>query len=103
MFQTKVERLIRMDGSDGATSSALPLGSYVVFPGIEVSVTDGDAADFLAMKSAQLAALTHLFSCEGFEHQAEATKDHLRWLVCSLADEVNHLIPIALKEAAKGG
>jgi hypothetical protein len=76
------------------------LGVYSNFPGMQVSVFDGDAGDYLAMRAAQLAALASLMAMEGFEHQNTATKNNARWLLADLGNEINHLIPIALKEAA---
>lgn len=77
-----------------------PLGTYSNFPGMQVSIYDGDAGDYLAMRAAQLAALVSLMAMEGFEHQTVATKNNARWLLADLGNEINHLIPIALKEAA---
>jgi hypothetical protein len=80
-------------------SGAKLLGTYSNFPGVQVSVFDGDAGDYLAMRAAQLAALTTLIAMEGFESQSVAIKNSARWLLADISNEVNLLIPLALKEA----
>lgn len=84
----------------GAQPAAVPIGSFSVFPGIQVLIFEGDAGDYLAMRAAQLTALMSLFASEGFEQQPAAIKSDVRWLASSLSSEINHLIPVALKEAA---
>lgn len=89
------------NGAYKPPEDATLLGTYSHFPGIQVSVFEGDVGDYLAMRAAQLAALTSLISMEGFEYQSPATKNSARWLLANLGNEINLLIPLALKEASQ--
>jgi hypothetical protein len=92
---------VHLAGDVNATKTvAGPIGKYSDFPGVQISIYEGDAGDYLAMRGAQLAALIALFAAEGFEHQPSSVKNNVRWLASNLADEINHVIPIALKDAA---
>jgi hypothetical protein len=91
-----------MDGMPDDISVLLG-GTFSDFPGVHVFVREGDASDYLAMRGAQLAALICLVAMEGFESQSIETKTNVRWLASTLANEVNHMIPIALREASRVG
>lgn len=82
---------------------SVSLGVFSDFPGVNVSVSDGDAGDYLAMLAAQLAAVHSLMAMEGFELQSAETKTYALCLASGLADKVNNMIPIALREASKNG
>ena len=90
----------RFNGGIAEPIPSAPIGKFSDFPGIQVLVYEGDSGDYLAMRAAQLCALMTLFSAEGFDKQSADTKDNARWLASSLASEINHLVPIALKDAA---
>lgn len=72
--------------------------------GVNLVITGGGTYDHCAMRAAQLSALTHIISGEGFDNfelYSNTVKDNVMWLVNSLACEVEALLPILLKESQK--
>ena len=82
---------------------AAPPGSFSCFPGVHVTVSNEDVGDYLAMKSAQLTALTGMMAGEYFDHQSATVRSNIKWLASSLASEIDRIIPIALLEARNTG
>lgn len=83
------------------TTTPDPMVSITSFAGVKVLISNGSAGDYLAMRAAHLAALMKVMSLEGFELQSVDTKNHVRWLASTLAEEVNQIIPHALREAGR--
>lgn len=68
--------------------------------GVQLAIGQGLAAEFMALRSAQLKSILQLL-CAGTADQCEAaTLDTVLWLAASFAKEVDDIIPIALREAS---
>lgn len=85
----------------GSTMTPDPMVSITSFAGVKVLISNGSAGDYLAMRAAHLAALMKIMALEGFELQSVDTKNNIRWLAATLAEEVNQVVPYALKEAER--
>jgi hypothetical protein len=84
------------------------LGTVEFSPfGVSLVITkENGAYDHASMRAAHLSALTTVLSGEGGEHFdlcAEKIKSDVMWLVSSLAQELQDLLPIVSAEARANG
>jgi hypothetical protein len=78
------------------------IGSYQIFPGIQISVEAGNSQDYASTRAEQLCAVLQLeFLASGCEHSTidEPTLTGFRWLASSLAHELKELIDIVYADA----
>jgi hypothetical protein len=72
-----------------------------VFDGVNLQVDAGSAEDYLHLRSRQLSALTHVMAGESFYGWNNSIKVGVASLASSLADEVDNLIPLVMREARR--
>jgi hypothetical protein len=77
------------------------IGSYILPNGATVSIEAGEAIEYANMRSVQLSALSHIIISEDFSQYNDDIKSNIHWLVCTLAEELESLIPIVHTDAKK--
>lgn len=73
------------------------IGFYQINNEVQISVRHKGAVDYASMRAAQLNALLHLTYGAGgdeFRKWSNEIQDNVMWLASTLADEIEHLIPI---------
>ncbi|NHZ98077.1 hypothetical protein [Massilia sp. CCM 8734] len=73
--------------------------SYQIAGLATVSFAPGKAADYAGMRAGQLHSLALLTSSAEFEDWTEAVKSDARWLLVTLAEEMEGLIQVLHDEA----
>lgn len=76
-------------------------GAVYFFNGVHVQVDDGYAEDYLCLRARQLVALARITTTEGFANWNGTVRSDVASLVSNLAEEVQQLIPLAMREAHK--
>lgn len=74
------------------------IAEYSYFHGVKVSFSDGGATNYLEMRTAHLAALCRMLCGDDFENWSNTIKADAKWLAATLAEEIDHLVPIVLDE-----
>lgn len=107
MNETKVNTNIGDVASLGSKKVLPPqYVDWVTTPFGDHFIKRGDALDHAFMRSAQLASLLSLMRGDGLDHflkLRQGTQDSLMWMVGQLADEVEVMFDIVVKDMQEGG
>lgn len=81
------------------TDELAPMETFTTSHGTEITIKSGQVSEYLALRSASLAALGKLIRTEAFNQQDSETRGSIALLLSDLIEEVHYLIPLALNES----